>query len=90
MVIGRYGIPPLRCTKTSKRSGERCKRWSTPGSTCCPMHSGAAGQVVRAAQIRLTIAELSTLDARPIREILADAVRLGDVAMRDLESGMGM
>lgn len=29
-----------RCTARSKRSGERCRRWATPGSNVCRMHGG--------------------------------------------------
>jgi hypothetical protein len=52
------------------------------------MHGGSAGQVARAADFRLAIGELAATDPRPMRQILADAVRLGDVAMRDYEQAL--
>jgi hypothetical protein len=30
--------PERQCTRTSKQSGERCERWTTPGYSVCPSH----------------------------------------------------
>lgn len=48
---------PQRCTARSKRSGEQCKRWATPGAAVCRMHGGKAPQVEAAARRRLQAAE---------------------------------
>jgi hypothetical protein len=40
---------------------------------------------MRASAVQLTISEIAATDPRPIRDGLADAVRLADVSMRDLE-----
>jgi hypothetical protein len=42
-----------RCTARSKRSGERCGRWPSKGSTVCSTHGGAAPQVKRKARERV-------------------------------------
>jgi hypothetical protein len=52
------------------------------------MHGSDAGQVARASDYRLSIAELAAADGRPLRMILQDACRLGDVAMRDYEQAV--
>lgn len=41
-----------RCTATSKRSGERCKRAAIVGGTVCAMHGGKAPAVAAAAEQR--------------------------------------
>lgn len=43
---------PRQCTATSKRSGERCRRWAVAGGKVCPNHGGKAPQVKRAAEQR--------------------------------------
>lgn len=37
----------VKCKATSKRSGERCKRWAVDGATVCPMHGAAKGTPAR-------------------------------------------
>lgn len=41
------------CTATAKGSGERCKRFASPGSTVCVKHGAGAPQVRAAAERRL-------------------------------------
>jgi hypothetical protein len=43
-----------RCTATSKRSGERCRRAAIVGGTVCAMHGGKAPAVAAAAEQRET------------------------------------
>lgn len=42
-----------RCTAKSNRSGERCKRARTPGTTVCATHGSSLPQVRRRARLRL-------------------------------------
>lgn len=49
---------PRRCTATSKRSGERCKRPPVVGGSVCSMHGGAAPQVRKAAERRNALGAL--------------------------------
>jgi len=42
-----------QCTATAKGSGERCKRFASPGSTVCVKHGAGAPQVRAAAERRL-------------------------------------
>lgn len=43
----------LRCSATSKRTGNPCGHWATGGATVCKWHGGAAPQVLAAAERRL-------------------------------------
>ena len=48
--LHRFAVGPQgerRCTATSKRSGERCKRWSQSGSTVCAKHASTVQQSER-------------------------------------------
>jgi hypothetical protein len=74
-----------RCTATSKRSGERCKRYPTPGATVCRFHGGKAPQVKGRALERLESTRARSLLARlgepepighPVAELLAVAAEL--------------
>lgn len=71
------GDPSRRCTATSSRTGERCKRQAILGGTVCASHGGRAPQVQRAAARRLAlgeaIAELHQL-GHPIDVEPADAM----------------
>jgi hypothetical protein len=51
--------------------------------TVCTLHGGGSPQAVNAASARLTIAELSRDDARPVKQVIADAVRLADLNVQD-------
>jgi hypothetical protein len=42
-----------RCTATVRRTGERCRRWPTHGTTVCSSHGAAAPQVKRKAAERV-------------------------------------
>jgi hypothetical protein len=50
-----------RCRATSKRSGERCKRYASPGGRVCVIHGGATPAVRAAAQRRLAEREAAAL-----------------------------
>lgn len=74
-----------RCTATSKRSGQRCRRAAIAGGTVCRAHGGAAPQVRNAARRRL----LKAADPAAARlvDALADedsrtAVRAADLILR--------
>lgn len=43
----------LRCRATSRRSGKRCGRAASPGTTVCANHGAKAPQVQRKAKMRL-------------------------------------
>lgn len=76
-----------RCTATSQRSGQRCKRMASLGATVCAMHGGAAPQVRAAAQRRVALAEaLATSERRSPAEILADCMHTADVVARQLQA----
>lgn len=47
-----------RCTATSRRSGERCKRYPALGATVCRTHGGAAPQVRARAKQRAAESEV--------------------------------
>jgi hypothetical protein len=64
----------LRCRAKSKQSGERCKRWATPGKTLCVMHGskregipsavmthGLASAYVRKADLPAIVARVAEL-----------------------------
>lgn len=60
-------VPAVQCSATSKRSGERCKRYALPGATVCRTHGAGAPQVREAAgrrvqEIVLRAQAASTLD----------------------------
>ena len=63
-------MDPSRCTATSKRSGNQCKRAPINGGTVCAMHGGKAPQVEAKAAERLAEQEvtkaLAKLDIEPI------------------------
>lgn len=59
------GIPPTLCTAKT-RAGEPCKNYCSVGRVTCYLHGGAAGQVVRKAEERLTFAQLLQSDPRPL------------------------
>jgi len=76
--------PPVRCRATSKQAGRQCKLWAVPGTLVCPKHGGAAGQVKRKADVERTLAVMLDMQpGRPLRAVLADAVKICDAAMVD-------
>jgi hypothetical protein len=79
------GIPPTLCTAKT-RAGEPCKNYCSVGRVTCYLHGGAAGQVVRKAEERVTFAQLLQSDPRPVGEVLLDALHNADVAMRDVRA----
>jgi hypothetical protein len=73
----------VQCRAVS-RSGERCKRWCSPGHLTCVIHGGGSPQARRSARVREALAEVLAADPRrPMREIMADAVHVADLVMRD-------
>lgn len=61
----------LRCTGTSKQSGQRCKRTRCPGLDKCSLHCGLSREdrqlaAETAEATRLARIELARLDVRPI------------------------
>ncbi len=52
-----------RCTATSKRTGERCRRYCRPGSWVCAYHGARAPQVIAAADRRAEVMRVES-DAR--------------------------
>lgn len=71
-----------RCTATSSRTGERCKRWPVRGATVCTSHGGAAGQVRRKAASRVAEAAARAAlapyaaDSEPVTDPLAALLAL--------------
>lgn len=59
-----------KCRGTSKQSGERCKRWPSPGAEVCVIHGGGASQVKAAAARRVAEAAVQ-------REMTAAVKTLG-------------
>jgi hypothetical protein len=84
----RNGLPSIQCAAKSRRTGEQCKRWARAGTVVCRHHGGAAGQVVRRADVRLAIGELAVLDPRPVKQVLADACDLADIVLQDARQGL--
>ena len=65
---------PVKCHAISKQSGERCRRWATPGHKVCSSHGSKSPQAIRSAQERLR----QLLD--PALDALAVALAGDDVA----------
>jgi hypothetical protein len=77
-----HGIPPMRCTATSKYTGEQCKKWAVPGTTVCHMH-GVTSNGARKAEERVTLAQLLEGDPRHPWQVVLDATHTLDAIMRD-------
>jgi hypothetical protein len=77
------GIPPVQCEAKTRR-GTPCGLFARPGSRRCHHHSGAAPQVIRKGDERMTFAQLLQHDPRPIHVVLLEAVANADAAMRDM------
>ena len=69
-----HGLPKLRCSARAKSTGRRCGRSAIVGTVVCDIHGGGAPQTIAAASVRLSLAELSAVNPRPIRQILATLV----------------
>lgn len=54
-----------RCTKKSKQSGQRCRRWAAPGQDCCVNH-GANSPGARAKAERRLAAAQALADAEAV------------------------
>lgn len=66
-------VPSRRCSATSSRTGEPCKRWAIVGGNVCPTHGGSAPQVKEAARRRLE--ELAPLAVQTLGELLEGEAR---------------
>jgi hypothetical protein len=75
----------MRCTATAKGTGERCRKYVTPGTTVCPMH-GQTGATLRRAEERVTLAQLLEGDRRHPWEVVLDATHTMDAIVRDFRS----
>jgi hypothetical protein len=82
----RGGVPPIRCSAHSKRTGELCRRYAKPGTTTCASHWGASPQAVAKAEVRMTLAQLLGQDPRTPWEVVLDATHTADVLMRDTKA----
>lgn len=79
-----------RCTATSSRSHERCRRQAVTGATVCYNHGGHAPQVRRRAMIRASFQELlRKMPARPWREVYSEALHINEVIMRHHRNKVG-
>lgn len=93
-------VPARRCTATSKRTGQPCRRWAVPGAAVCTTHGGKAPQVVAAAQRRIMAAEageildrlgvaVETTPVEALEAMLAEAA--GNVAvLRSVIANLGL
>lgn len=77
--------PPIRCSATAKRTGERCERWAVPGRLQCKLHGAYAGRAGRAvaeerAGATLTLAQMMANNpGRPVWEVIRDTIRAVDL-----------
>lgn len=81
------GIPSMQCTARTRR-GTQCLNFCSVGRTTCRLHGGNAGQVVRKADERVTLAQLLQSDPRPIPIVLMEAVHNVDAVARDMRAGI--
>lgn len=77
------GIPSVRCTARTRR-GTPCQQFAPTGQLVCRWHGGAAPQVVRKAEERVTFAQLLQGERRPLAEVLLDCVHTADAATQEL------
>lgn len=90
----RYAIPAMQCAATIKATGQRCRRWATPGTTVCTSHGAAAPQVQKKAAARVTAATVQAASGlfpqlldepgRQPWEIILDGIHVTDAVARDL------
>jgi hypothetical protein len=81
------GIPPMQCTAKTRR-GTQCMNFCAVGRLTCRLHGGNAGQVVRKADERVTLAQLLQSDPRPVAVVLMEAVHNVDAVARDMRAGI--
>lgn len=65
-----------RCTATSKRSGQRCKRLPSPGAKTCYIHGGKTAKAAGRAAEQQARAELARLDLPPVDDPLSELARV--------------
>lgn len=73
----------VKCTAKSKQSGERCKKYPTPGSNVCATHGSKSprAQVAAAKRLALEAAMRSETPRKPW-EVLEEALHAVDVLMK--------
>jgi hypothetical protein len=76
----------IRCRATSKRTGKQCRNFCGAGMITCRYHGGAGVWAKAAADAREIVAEVMKRERRPMREIIADAAVVCDIAMQDAQS----
>lgn len=74
-----------QCTATA-RSGDQCRRASTPGATVCHFHGGAAPQVKRAAARRLALGRAMGEAGRLLDELGSISAESADPTVTILEA----
>ena len=80
------GLPPVKCTAKAKRTGNPCLNWCRPGSLVCWQHGGAAPQVQRKADERMTLRQLMfEQPPRPLIEVILDNVHTADAITREMK-----
>jgi hypothetical protein len=77
------GLPPMKCTATSRRTGEQCEQWAAVGGTTCYHHGSAATRAMKNAEVRVTLAQLMKDDPRPVGTVLLDALHSADALLQD-------
>lgn len=85
--------PPIKCDARSKRTGEKCGRWATPGlyPPRCYYHGGAPGTgappphdaagKAEAGRYLATLVDRLNGERRPVWAVIADAVHHADALM---------
>lgn len=79
------GLPSVQCTAKAKSTGQPCLNFCKPGSLVCWQHGGAAPQVQRKADERMTLRQLMQGEARPLVEVILDNVHTADAITRDMK-----
>lgn len=65
-----------RCTATSKRSGQRCKRLPSPGAKTCYIHGGKTAKAAGRVAEQQARTELARLDLPPVEDALSELAKI--------------
>jgi hypothetical protein len=80
------GLPSVQCTAKAKSTGHPCMNFCKPGSLVCWQHGGAAPQVQRKADERMTLRQLMfEQPPRPLIEVILDNVHTADAITREMK-----